>query len=77
MDDIEDSLMLEVLGLELLVGKQNRIFRQKDASQKKFSKFTMVSYLVFYLLFGQRYWKMVGFTIKQNKNQKQNIFYGQ
>ena len=35
MDKIEDSFALEVLGLELIVGKQSRIFQRKDKSRKK------------------------------------------
>ena len=38
MDDVEDSLALEVLGLELIVGKHNRLFRRKDEYRKKIFK---------------------------------------
>ena len=35
---IEDSHSLEALGLELVVGKENRIFRRKETYRKKIFK---------------------------------------
>ena len=35
---IEDSALLEGVGLELLVGNKNKIFRRKETDQKKIFK---------------------------------------